>query len=123
MRNILILSAAAILTGCPAEPPTPPEISDACALEYAVAIETVAPSLGATLEDACDAAFDAVHLADEGSEDEWYKYHTAAWENPTDDLLKECTDDLMVRATLLMDEHILKFRCIASCDGHDPDIC
>lgn len=119
MRNVLIFGISALLFGCPESPVDRPEISDDCALEYAVAVIDVAGSEDA----ACDAAFDAAHLADEGADEQWYEYHTDAWNNITDGMKEQCGEELDVRAEFLYNDQIVRFRCIAECDGHDPDAC
>tara|TARA_B100000676_G_scaffold210802_1_gene207002 strand:+ start:512 stop:874 length:363 start_codon:yes stop_codon:yes gene_type:complete len=119
MKNIFILGTASLLMGCPDNEQVRVEVSNDCAIEYAVAVVDAAGSE----EAACEAAFDAVHLADEGSEDLWYEYHTEVWNNPPKNLVEDCTDDLAVRAEFLYNDQILRFRCIASCEGHDPEDC
>ena len=119
MKNILIFSISALLLGCPEALPERPEISDDCALEYAVALIDAA----GTEEAACDAAFDAAHKADEGSDEQWYEYHTEVWNNLSESMKDACTDDLEVQVEFLYSDQIIRFRCIAECDGHDPDAC
>lgn len=99
-----------VLIGCPG----PVEVSDDCALEYAVALIDVAG------EDAvCDAVFDAVS----GVSDQFDALHTEVWNDPSEDLLEDCSDDVDVRVELLGEEQLFRLRCILECDGHDPDAC
>ena len=119
MRNVLIFGISALLLGCPESPVDRPEISDDCALEYAVAVIDVAGSEDA----ACDAAFDAAHLADEGADEQWYEYHTQAWNNITDGMKEHCGEGLDVRAEFLYNEQIIRFRCIVGKSSPDPDVC
>ena len=119
MKNIFVFGIASLLMGCPDGESVRVDVSDECAIEYAVSVVDVA----GTEEAACDAAFNAVHLADEGSEEQWYEYHTEVWNSPTQSLIEDCTDDLAVRAEFLYDDQILRFRCIASCNGHNPEDC
>ena len=127
MKNVLIFSISALLLGCPESLPERPEISDDCALEYAVSMIDAAAQLTGGASDgeaeACEAAFDAVHLADEGADEQWYEYHTHVWNNLSEGMKEKCGEDLSVRTEFLYEEQILRFRCITECDGHDPDDC
>jgi len=129
MRYILILITTALLTACPEASVERTHASDECALNYAVTVIEQVGLLNPGLSDkqaeaeACNAAFEAVHLADEGSGDRWYSYHRAAWDNPSELMKKHCGDDLSIKADMLENDQILRFRCIATCSGHDPNDC
>jgi len=133
MKYIILISAAMLLAGCPESPQDRPEVSEDCALNYAIAVIDEAESASGldykgAEEEACDAAFDAVHLEEDGASDRWHQYHRAAWANPNEGMLEHCgfdngEEDLEIKAEMLENDQILRFRCIAGCIGHDPDIC
>ena len=129
MKYLLILTTAALLAGCPEAATERTHASDECALNYAVTVIGQVGTLNPGLSDkqaeaeACNAAFEAVHLADEGAGDRWYLYHRAAWDNPSELMTKYCGDDLSIKADMLENDQILRFRCIADCSGHDPEDC
>lgn len=129
MKYLLTLTTAILLAGCPEASSERTHASDECALNYAVTVIEQVGVLHPSLSDkqaeaeACNAAFDAVHLADEGAGDRWYSYHRAAWDNPSELMKKYCGDDLAVKADMLENDQILRFRCIADCSGHDPADC